>query len=390
MTEVNEALNIIRNIPFPKRNTEARPAREALNCILAEDVKAKQDIPRFDNSAMDGFTMRKADLDSGQRTFPIAFEVRPENPDPGELPEKECAAIMTGGKIPPGADFVIPVEMAEVENDKVTFTDTPSRNPVRKQGEGYKTSQTLLKAGSLIRPYESGLCIESGNPEILVNKPLRIGLQVTGNEIDESNNTNGPVLHGLISRWPGTRVTEYPVLGDNPKNVTARLKELKLACDLVITTGGISAGKHDYLFAGLQRLGAKCLIRKINQKPGKPFTLFRWEDTIVCCLPGNPVSSVFTAEYYARRIVHLMNGLKEPGEFKAAASAALENGSPKTLFVPGVLSFKDGQLFVDADSNMRSHLMQLYSGCNVYVKLDPQSEYKKGENVTCLPFTTGL
>ena len=390
MIEVKQALSIIRDIRFSDRNTESRPAREALNGILAEDITAKQDIPRFDNSAMDGYVVKKKDLDSGRRTFPVAFEVRPENPEPGTLPDGECAQIMTGGKIPPGADFVIPVEMTASENNTMTVKEVPKRNAIRKQGEGYRKGEVLLTKGSLIRPYETGLCIESGNPEVKVKSPVQIGVQVTGSEIDETNNTNGPVLTGLIKNWPSASVREHPVLGDDPGLVTKRLKKLKEENDLILTTGGISAGKHDYLFRALTELGAECLIRKINQKPGKPFTLFRWDDTIVCCLPGNPVSSVFTAEFYAQRILCLMNGLDEPQDLQAEVTVAMRNPSSKTLFVPGKLLFSDGVLRIEADAKMRSHLMQLYSDCNVYLRLEPKSEYKKGETISCLPFTTGL
>lgn len=388
--EVDEALQIIRSLTFSEQKTETVSARDSLNCILAEDLTAKRDIPKYDNSAMDGFVMRKSDLDSGIRSFPVAFEVRPENPEPESVPKGSCAQIMTGAPIPPGTDFVIPVELSEMDGDNVLIKEVPERNAVRKQGEGYRNDSVLLKKGAVIRPYETGLIIESGNENVKIRKPLRIALQVTGSEIDESNNTNGPVLYQLANKWPGTVVTEYPVLGDNPEDVTARLNKLKKSSDLIMTTGGISAGKHDYLFAELNRLGAKCLIRKINQKPGKPFTLFHWDDTIVCCLPGNPVSSVFTAEYYARRIVSYINGLEEPEEIGASASAVLNNPSSKTLFVPGRISFNNGKITVEADARMRSHLMQLYSGCNVYVRLEPESEIAEGESVSCLQFTSAL
>lgn len=387
LMEVATALDIIRNADVPDPQIHELDAFETLKSILAEDFAATRDIPRFDNSAMDGYAVRSSDLDAGQRTFPFAFEIRPEDAGIEELPAGTCARIMTGSPIPPSADFVIPVELTEARSDVIFITEVPKVNAIRKQGEGYRKGDVLLRKGSVVRPYEMGLIIEAGGGSVRVNKPLRVGLQISGSEIDRTNNTNGPVLKSILGSWPGVEVTEYPVLEDDQKRVKHRLDELKENNDIIVTTGGISAGKHDYFFDVLANSGAECLIRKINQKPGKPFTLFKWEDVYVCNLPGNPVSAVFTAQYYVRELVHRMNGLPEPESFKATALTELNNPGGKTLFVPGRLIFEHGMVGVMADTKMRSHLMQLYLGNHVYVRLDPGAEIEKGQTADCIPFS---
>ena len=390
MVQVNEALEIIRSVSATQQQAKTIKASEALNHILAEDLTAVHDIPRFDNSAMDGYVFRKPDLDEGQRAYPVAFEVRPEDSGTDELPAGMAARIMTGSPIPPSADFVIPVELTEIRDEKVIVLEVPGRNAIRRQGEGYRSGEVLLNEGSVIRPYETGLIIESGNSQVRVKKPLRISLQVSGAEISQANNTNGPVLNGIFNSWPGVRLKEYPVLGDNPEEVKERLLELKGHSDLIVTTGGISAGKYDFFFDVLTQAGACCLIRKINQKPGKPFTLFQWDDTYVCNLPGNPVSSVFTAELYVRELAYRLNGLERPATLRAISLKELNNPGSKTLFVPGRLFFEHGMVGVEAQARMRSHLMQLYTGKQVYIRLDPGAEIETGASVECLKFSSGI
>jgi len=388
MISVDDALKlIIENVPVWDK-TLSIPAKESVGSVIAENVTSKRDTPRFDNSAMDGFVLRKDDWEKGQRSFPVAFEVRPENPNPKPVPQGKCARIMTGAPIPEHGTQVIPVELAEEKNNEVTFTELPGRNPIRLQGEGYKKGKTVLEKGSVIRPYEMGLILESGNKECTVFAPLKIGLQVTGSEIDESMNTNGPVLKQIIQSWPGVEVKEWPVLEDDPDTVKKRLLALKEESDIIITTGGISAGKHDYLYSELDKLGTNFLIRKINQKPGKPFTFSVWDSMPVCNLPGNPVSAVFCAEMYARQVVSKMLSLTITDKIVSAANT-LKNPGTKTLFVPGLISFEKGKITVSAKAQMKSHLLQLYNNNNVYVRLDPESTYQTGDDISVIPFSNG-
>lgn len=378
---------ILENLSAWDKTTSISP-QQSVGCVLAENITAKRDIPCFNNSAMDGFVLRKEDWDKGQRSFPVAFEIRPENKQPKSVPYGQCARIMTGAVIPENGDQVIPVEMSEEENNKATFSGLPNRNPIRLQGEGYEKGKSILKKGRFIRPYEMGLMIESGSSDCTVFKPLRIALQVTGSEVDEKMNTNGPVLREIISTWPGVEVKEWPVLKDEPGEVKNRLLSLKEKSDVIITTGGISAGKHDYLYSTMEEFGANFLIRKINQKPGKPFTLSLWDGVPVCNLPGNPVSAVFCAEMYARLIIARMLSIKVI-QTEAITSGRLINTGTKTLFVPGLAKIKHCKVNVTAQTRMKSHLLQLYNENNAYLRLDPESKYEPGDKISVIPFSNG-
>jgi molybdopterin molybdotransferase len=388
---VDQAVEALRNrITIPRKTSVVSPS-DALNQLLAEDVIARRDVPAFDNSAMDGFVFRKEDLDTGRRKFPLSAEIRPENMKPRELDPETCARIMTGAPVPQNGTQVVPVEMIHESGDEVEILDLPKRNPIRKRGEGYARGQTLLAKNSVIRPYETGLIIESGNTDCKIRTPLRIALQVTGSEIDETSDTNGPVIEGLLKHWPGVEVKRWPVLEDHPEKVTQRMKQLASSADIVLTTGGISAGKHDYLLRSMNGIGAEVLIRKVKQKPGKPLKVTLYEGVPFIHLPGNPVSAVFCAEYYVRALVFNLLDLPFP-EFDGKITADTENHRrEKTLFLPGKLEYdRDGRRTVTVQSDMRSHLMQLYTRGDVYIRLEPGSRYLTGDKVKIFPFSYQL
>ncbi len=386
---VEVALKRILKAVEPVKETERIASKESVNRVLAESLKAQHDIPSVDNSAMDGYLFLTSDLDQGTRTFKVAGEIRPEEGSPNRLKSGTCLEIMTGAPVPEGDYTVVPVELTEMLDSGVEVKEVPKRNPIRKQGEGYRKGKAVLAGGTLIRPYEVGLMIESGNMNCSVLKSINMAIQVTGSEIDEDRNSNGPVLNGLVSQWPGTKTKEWPVLDDDPALVKERMLRLKDSADVVLTTGGISMGKHDYILGAMEELGAEVIVRKIQQKPGKPVTVTRLDNTIFFHLPGNPISSVFTAEYYARKAVYAMLGLDD-NELKVLTTVQLENHRPgKTLFVPGKLKLDDQhRLTVTGEGVMKSHLMQLYRDSDVYVRLDPETEYKAGEPVSVTPYST--
>ncbi len=384
----DEAVSILQQRFSLKPSTRKLMVSEATGHILGSPCAATHDVPAFDNSAMDGVVIRKSDWESGMRDYPLAGEIPPELTSPPPLQPGTAMRIMTGAPVPEYGELIIPVELLDDRGSEVTIHELPGKNPIRKRGEGYKTGEEILGQGTLVRPYEAGLMIESGNSECTVFEPIVVGVQVTGSEVGETMNTNGPVITQLLNNLPGVTPKEYPVLEDNPEEIHHRMGQLQDECDVVVTTGGISAGKFDYLPDLLEKNGAELLIRKINQKPGKPFTVYDWDGTPVCCLPGNPISAVFTFEWYVRQLLASLNGL---GDAVISAEVAeqeslLFNKGAKHLFVPGKLFFQDGRVQVSAEPVMKSHLMQLYKDADCYVHLEPGMEYQAGDLIEVMPF----
>lgn len=386
---VDEAIHkILDSLPAVSQS-EIIASINSENRILAKDLEAQRDIPAFDNSAMDGYIFLTKDLEEGHRRFQVNGEIRPEHDEPAGLKSKTCRSIMTGAPVPMGDYTVVPVELIDEHDSEVIVRDVPGRNPVRRQGEGYKKGKTVLQKGVVIRPYEVGLMIESGNRSCTVMKNIRIAIQVTGSEIDEDMNSNGPVLQGVVSYWPGTVSREWPVIADDPDLVLERMLRLKDSADVVLTTGGISMGKHDYILGAMKELGADVIVRKIKQKPGKPLTVTRLDNTFFFHLPGNPISAVFTAEQYARRAVDKMLALNSRDRAVIAGNDLKNHREEKTLFVPGKLALDDqGRLTVSSEGVMKSHLLQLYRDSDVYIRLEPNSHYNAGDRVTVIPYST--
>lgn len=389
LLSVDDAIKQIGKTIQPYTKSETISVKQSSGRILAEESLARRDIPAFDNSAMDGYLFLTQDLENGLRKFPVAGEIRPEHEKPDGIAQKTCKQIMTGAPVPQGHYTVVPVEMTREQGTEVDVLEIPKQNPIRRQGEGYRKGTSVLPKGVMIRPYEMGLMIESGNRECRVLKKIRVALQITGSEIDEDMNSNGPVLEGLIRHWPGVSVSQWPVVDDESGLVLQRLKELKESADVVLTTGGISMGKHDYIPGAMGKLGAEFIVRKVQQKPGKPFTVTKLENTLFFHLPGNPVSAVFTAEYYVRKALNKMLGFDHE-DSTAIAAVPLKNPRPdKTLFVLGKLGYDDqGRLAVAGEGVMKSHLLQLYRNSDVYIRLDPETEYSKGDNVPVTPYST--
>ena len=388
---VNEALKRIDRLELTELKAEKIFASKSVNRVLSEEVYAQRDIPRFNNSAMDGYLFQTQDLKSGIRSFEKDGEIRPED-DPAAIYEPEpktCKQIMTGAPVPEGDLTVIPVELIDEHESEIEVRKVPERNPIRKQGEGYKKGKPVLPSGTLIRPYELGLMIESGNRECSVKRKIQVAVQVTGSEIDEDMDSNGPVLEGLMQHWPGCDVKRWPVLEDDPEIVLKRMKDLESSADIVLTTGGISMGKHDYILEAMEKLGAEIIVRKVQQKPGKPLTISRLNETIFFHLPGNPISAVFSAECYARRFIYKRLNIKQSERRAITINALGNHRGEKTLFVPGKLGLDDqNRMTVTGESVMKSHLLQLYRDCDAYIRLEPESEYSPGDLVEVIPFST--
>lgn len=386
VSEAFEALSVSAKQPL---STEILPVSKVLNLVTSKDVIAQHNYPKFDNSAMDGFVFLRSDVARGQRTFAISGETRPGDVPPKALRTCESYRILTGAPLPePSSDYqIVPIELLKESASEVTINTLPQGNSIRKMGEGYSEGDIVLTKNTIIRPYELGLLIESGNKICEVYSPLRILIQVTGTEINVENDTNGPVLEGLISLWPGVHVARLPVLTDSPAEVLQRIKEVYAKADILVTTGGISAGKHDYVFDAMQELGAKVVIRKVRQKPGKPFTVTKLHQTTCFHLPGNPVSTVFSADmylrYFVRQLLHLA-----PTSQKAILGDDVENSiADKTLFLTARTQFDQNQrLVVFPSKQMRSHMMSLYNNNNVYIRLGENELSKKGDVVNIYPF----
>ena len=288
---------------------------DALGRVLAEQIRAAEDVPAFDNSAMDGFAVRARDSGSGAR-LRIVDESRAGAPASSMIGKGEACAISTGAAIPAGADAVVPVEQTRRdERDLELLASVPADNHVRHTGDDVRAGQLLLAAGVRIGPVELGVLASAGRPTLLAGRRPRVAIVTTGDELVEVDehlrpgavrNSAAHVMPALVRR-AGAEAVSVAHVRDDPTLIRQTIAAA-LDADVTVITGGMSVGEHDHVSEVLERLGVVRRFAGVALRPGKPFAFGTREETLVFGLPGNPVSSLVTFLLFVRPALAALAG----------------------------------------------------------------------------------
>jgi molybdopterin molybdotransferase len=310
LIEISEARRRVLERCAPL-GAEAVALGRALGRVLAEDVSSADDVPAFDNSAMDGFAVRAADTRGATSTAPASLRVVDESragaPAGSALAAGEAIAISTGATLPRGADAVVRVEDTVARDGRVEVSAAvePGRD-VRRAGDDVRAGHSVLAAGSILGPAEVGVLASIGHPTARCAPRPRVAVITTGDELlDPSEplrpggvrNANAYSVPALAQR-SGAEVAAVEVAPDDPA-ATASAIERALAADVAVVCGGVSVGEHDHVRAALAELGVEQLFWGVALRPGKP-TWFGVHaggpegGALVFGLPGNPVSAMVT------------------------------------------------------------------------------------------------
>lgn len=316
---------------------EARPlpaetlaVTSALGRVLATTVSAVVDLPRFDQSALDGYCFRAADTAAASPMTPVRLAItqrRVAGPH-GDLPALrpgECARIFTGAALPPGADAVVAQERAVLDGDAILLDARwpPQRN-LRHRGEEQAAGSAVATAGSRITPGLLAALINAGVTTLEVTRAPRIRVLTTGNEVrpvgsvlaaGEIPDSNGPLIDAVLRRR-GTPPQLVEHVRDDAEAVRAALAAALDDADLVITAGGASVGEHDFIVASATALGLRQVFWKVAQKPGKPMLLAVRDHprrTLLLALPGNPGAVMACLALHARTVLDGLESLAASG-----------------------------------------------------------------------------
>jgi molybdopterin molybdotransferase len=283
------------------------PVADALGRVLAAPQTSAITVPPLDNSAMDGYAVRVADVFIAGVRLPVSQRILAGTVGT-PLQPGTAARIFTGAPVPPGADAVLMQEYCGTEGDEVIIHALPRQGEnIRRAGEDIQTGAQILAAGTRIGAAEMGLAASVGLAELPVFKKLKVGCFFTGDELvtpgapllpGQIYNSNRYTLTGLV-KGLGCELIDLGIVPDTLEATEAALAQAADLADVVITSGGVSVGEADYVKAAVEKLG-RVEMWKVAMKPGKPLVYGRVKDTDFIGLPGNPVSAFVTFCLFVR------------------------------------------------------------------------------------------
>lgn len=364
--------------------------------VLAEHVVAPLALPPFDNSAMDGFALRHADLQGEDTVLRLTGEQFAGTSNELSVQAGECVRITTGAPMPLGADTVVIKENSRVEGSTVIVLTPPSPGAnVRRCGEDVREGDQVLRSGELLTPARVSLAASLGIASLRVARKPTVAVFTTGDELVEPGmplaagqiyDSNRDLLVGLL-RADGLEPTAWPRLPDDPKQVEIALRDAGCAFDLIITAGGVSAGEKDYLPGVLAEFG-ETHFWKVKMKPGMPLLFGSLDRARVLALPGNPVSVLATYLTFGRALIDGLQGRTEPRPtWQAQLVAPLDKPHARREFLRGrVFSGPNGALHAEANPATGSHRLRAVADSNalIIVPEGPQ-HFAAGEVVEVLP-----
>ncbi|MEC9447729.1 MAG: gephyrin-like molybdotransferase Glp [Candidatus Neomarinimicrobiota bacterium] len=388
MISVKEAKSIIQEKIF-HLESEVVPLEKSNGRILHEDIIAKFSSPRFNNSAMDGFAVRSSDTIGASKQTPISLKnigiSSAGVPSDLVINKGECIQCMTGAKIPSGSDAVIMVEdtdgFSDNDNVQVMIEAQPGKH-IRVKGEEINKGDILIPNRTPITASEIGICATFGYGELNVSKKPKIAIFGTGNELVEpGNNLNeGEIYNSNLYVFSdivgnaGGEILMQDVLKDNKKYLKSFLSEALKSCDVVISSGGVSMGRFDYVRDVFIELGVEEHFWKVAQKPGKPLFFGSGNKTLIFGLPGNPVSSYIGFMVWVWPILNEMMGgnTLNPIQGELIESFPVENIKYRYLF--GQAWIENGKILCKPSRKIGSHMLTSSLNANCILGAEPSDK----------------
>jgi molybdopterin molybdotransferase len=384
MIPFEEALSIVLS------ETDVLPAEDvaladALGRVLAEDVATDRDLPPFDRAAMDGYALRAGDVAAAPVALEVVGEVRA-----GEWPEVvlgpgQAVRIMTGAPVPAGADAVQQVERTRpLDEFRVTVEAAVGAGAnVAPRGSEVKAGETVLSAGRVIDPASTAVLASAGKDRVRVGRRPVLALLVTGDEIvdvaaspgpGQIRNSNGPAV-AAQARLAGAEVRLLGVAPDRQEETADALRR-GLDADVLVVTGGVSAGDYDLVEPALLDLGARLLFTKVAIKPGAPLVFGLVGRALVFGLPGNPVSAQATFDLFVRPALLKMQGarvLSRP-RVNVELLGTIRNRSGRRSHAPARVRFEGGRLVARPVRSMGSGDLAAHARANALVVVEADRE----------------
>ena len=385
---------------------EMLPIRSALGRVLARDIVSAINVPASDNSAMDGYALRGADLaaegDTVLTSIGTGFAGQQFG---GAVQTGQCVRIMTGAVMPPGLDTVVPQEFVKLDGERVHVPAGVVRTGDNRRlaGEDLARGDAALRAGRLLRPADLGMLASLGQAEVPVLRRLRVAFFSTGDELRSLGepleagcvyDSNRYTLWGMLQRL-GVELLDLGVVRDDPVALAQTFKHAAANADAVITSGGVSVGEADHTKQVMAELG-DVLFWRIAMRPGRPMAIGRINSgsggpgAILFGLPGNPVAVMVTFYAFVRDALLAMSGATPSPlpMLRAASTEAIRKKPGRTEYQRGIVTRSaDGSCHVTLTGSQGSGILRSMSEANGLVVLHhEQGSVAAGELVDVLPF----
>jgi molybdopterin molybdotransferase len=394
MISVEEAFRTIQAHlrPLP---AERVPLIEAAGRVLGSAIVAPANIPPFDNSAMDGYAVRAADLTAATELDPVPLKVVgaiAAGAAGGPPVEPGTAVrIMTGAPLPEGADAVIMREETREFDDRIeALAPVALGEHIRRAGEDVRKGAVVFAGGHALNPAALGVLASLGFSEVTVHRRPTVAILGTGDELvplgqplgaGQIHDSSAIALEALV-RGMGGLPTHLGIARDDADDLRAKIRE-GAHHDVLLTTGGVSVGDHDLVKAVLGELG-ELHVWRINMQPGKPLAFGRIGDTLVFGLPGNPVSSLVAFEVFVRPALRALQGhqrLHRP-QFKATLLQPITKQQPRRQYLRAVVDSEGGSFNVMLTGPQGSHQLTSVARANALLVLgEGERRYMPGDRV---------
>ena len=399
MITIQEALETIYS-NVTEKSTHIIPIEESLGCIVAKDYKATFDLPRFDNSAMDGYAVKLTDAGKEVKVKEITYAGdRAEE----TFHEGEVVKIMTGAPTSRSCEAIVPIENVEITNNGVVLPGNIKENAmIRWKGEDIKSGTPFLFAHTKVTGYTLALLASQGITHIEVFRKPKVVIFSTGEELKahyerieqhQLYNSNAPMFYARAKEL-GCDVSYIASSGDTLESLKSAVSNAKDA-DLIITSGGVSVGDKDFTKQAFTELGMETYFSGIDIKPGKPTTFGKLDNCFVVNLPGNPLAAMVNFEMFVKPTIAKLSGsnsfyhglittkMRNEHKFRAGKNAVIlgewdgESFSPLSNQKPGMVSpmeKADGMIVVSSEV---SHLEKEQMVKMIPIKLDLKSDKRE-------------
>jgi molybdopterin molybdotransferase len=392
LTSADVALQTWLKILQIKPRRVAVPLHKALNRVLAENVIAEEDLPRFDRSAVDGYALKSENASGASQFKPAFFQLT----DSDVVSAMQAKQVWTGNPIPKGADAVVMLENTQKQDGKIeVWVQLAPGENVSKKGEDVKKGETAVKAGTRLKPYHLGLLAALGNSNTKVTEKPKIAILATGNELAEIGSKpaenqifeTNKIMLSAMCRELDTEPVDLGIAKDNLNEITEKLKTALSTADAVITTGGTSVGAPDLVPDAVNKIGKPgVVIHGVAMRPAMPTALAVLKGKPVMILSGNPVAAIIGFEVFARPLICKMLGMKkeEPRPtVKAVMTRKVATPLGRKTFVRVRVHEKNGALSAEPVSVRGSGAISTMTRGNGFVIVPENREgVTEGELVT--------